>query len=221
MGFRVLCADDHEIFLYGVRLLLSSQPDMEVVGQAANGTEVLELAARLRPHFILLDYAMPGLSGGALIRVLRERFPDTHVIVLSMHKSDACVLEALRAGAAGYVLNESEMEEVIEAIRMVAGGRRYLSPVLQRRVLDAFLDGQGNLATGQEALTPRELEVIRLAAQGLTSNEIGKQLFISGRTAETHRARAMHKLGLRNQVELVRYFIDAELERPVDEADGS
>ncbi|MEN6644861.1 MAG: response regulator transcription factor [Armatimonadia bacterium] len=216
MSFTIICADDHEIVRYGLCLLLDNEPDIEVVGEAANGEQALTLAESLHPQFIVLDLTMPGLSGAALIRTLRERFPEIGIIVLSMHKSDAYVLEALRAGAAAYVLKESEADEVATAIREVAAGHRYLTPCLRQRVLDAFGNGQGQESAGVDALTPREFDVIQLAAQGLTSAEIGKRLFISTRTAETHRAHAMHKLGLRNQIELVRYFIDAELQRGLD-----
>ncbi|MEN6302195.1 MAG: response regulator transcription factor [Armatimonadia bacterium] len=216
MSFTIICADDHEIVRYGLCLLLDNEPDIEVVGEAANGEQALALAESLHPQFIVLDLTMPGLSGAALIRTLRERFPEIGIIVLSMHKSDAYVLEALRAGAAAYVLKESEADEVATAIREVAAGHRYLTPCLRQRVLDAFGNVQGQESAGVDALTPREFDVIQLAAQGLTSAEIGKRLFISTRTAETHRAHAMHKLGLRNQIELVRYFIDAELQRGLD-----
>lgn len=212
MSFTVICADDHEIVRYGLCLLLDNEPDIEVVGQAGNGEELLALLAQSRPQFILLDLTMPGLSGAGLIRTLRSKLPDVKIIVLSMHKTDAYVLEALRAGASAYVLKESEADEVITAIRQVARGHRFLSPELQQRVVDAFAEGRDKL--GSQALTPREYEVVQLAAQGMTSAEIGKQLFISCRTAETHRSRGMQKLGLRNHVELVRYFIDAELQGP-------
>lgn len=217
MSITVVCADDHEIIRYGLCLLLDNEPDIEVVGEASNGEQTLALAESLHPQYICLDLTMPGLSGPALIRTLRERFPEIKIIVFSMHKSDAYVLEALRAGAFGYVLKESEADEVATAIREVALGHRYLTPCLRQRVLDAFGGGQGEGNAGADALTPRESEVIQLAAQGLTSAEIGKRLFISTRTAETHRGHAMRKLGLRNHIDLVRYFIDAELQRGSDE----
>lgn len=215
MSIRVLLADDHEVVRYGMSLVLDGLPDISVVGEASCGPEVLSLCEQLHPDLILLDLAMPGLSGSSLITELRKQHPALRILVLSMYKDGGHVLSALRAGASGYVLKENQTEEIVRAIREVAAGRKYLSPVLAEQALDSYVNGRG--ATGRarlEELTNRETEVIRLAADGMTSAVIASQLFISVRTAETHRSRAMQKLGLHNQVELVRFFVDLELSEP-------
>jgi DNA-binding NarL/FixJ family response regulator len=212
MAFRVLLADDHEIVRFGVGALLRSQPDVEVVGEAANGHQVLALLEQLQPQIVLLDLDMPGPCGSGLIQEVRHRFPATQVIVLSVSSDEANVLGALRAGANGYVLKESDVEEIVEAIHKVGQGQRFLSSPLAARAIEAYVDGEpGRPAAALEGLTAREQEIIRLAAEGKTSAEIGEALFISHRTVETHRANAMRKLGLHKQAELIRFFLQQEL----------
>lgn len=215
MSIRVLLADDHEVVRYGMSLVLDDIADIDVVGAAACGAEVLELCEQLHPNLVLLDLAMPGLSGSGLIAELRQRHPQTRILVLSMYKDDGHVLSALRAGAAGYVLKENHTEEIVHAIREVAGGRKYLSPILAEQAIDSYVSGKGTAGRARlEEMTDREREVIKLAADGQTSAAIAKELFISPRTVETHRSRAMQKLGLHNQVQLVRFFVDLELSEP-------
>jgi two-component system, NarL family, response regulator NreC len=217
MGLSVLLADDHEVVRYGVCLLLENEPDIQVVGQAATGHEVLALAGQLHPDLILLDLGMPGGGGPSMITELKSRHPKTRIIVLSMYKDQTHVLGALRAGASGYVLKEAQVEGIVKAIREVAAGRRYLSPALTERAIENYVNGDGSSGGSRlEQLTPRELEIIQRAAEGETSAEIGRELFISARTVETHRSRAMQKLGLHNQVELARFFVNLELARVED-----
>lgn len=215
MSISLLLADDHEVIRLGIRLLLNAEPDLQVVAEAATGVEVLAAMQVHRVDMILLDLNMPGGGGAGLIAELCSRYPRVRILVLSMYKDQTHVLTALRAGASGYVLKESQAEEVALAIRQVAEGRRYLSPELTEQVLDSFVNGRHpDPAMQVGRLTPRELEIIQLAAEGITSAEIAKRLFLSARTVETHRARAMHKLGLHNQVDLARYFVHLEMSRP-------
>lgn len=217
MSITLLLADDHDIIRYGVRLLLECQPDIEVVGEARTGVEVLSQVEALEPQMLLLDLGMPGGCGPAMITELRTRRPQLRIVVLSMYRDQSHVLGALRAGASAYVLKEGDTDDIVEAIREVAAGRRYLCRELAERALDGFVDGQHSAAeTHLRELTERELEIIRKAAEGTTSAEIAHELFISPRTVETHRSRAMQKLGLRNHVELVRFFVNLELARADD-----
>lgn len=215
MSIRVLLADDHEVVRYGMSLALQDVAGIDVAGEAANGEEVLQRCEQLRPDMVLLDLAMPGPNGSVLITQLGRQYPQLRILVLSMYKDEGHVLSALRAGADGYVLKENQTDEIVHAIREVAAGRRYLSPILQELMLDGYLTGRSAMGRARlDELTEREREVIQLAADGLTSAAIGERLFISTRTAEAHRARAMQKLDLHSAVELARFFVELELTEP-------
>jgi DNA-binding NarL/FixJ family response regulator len=205
MTVRLLLADDHPVVREGLRVLLESEPDLEVVGQADNGNEVGSLVEELHPDVVVLDLMMPGRSGLDVIGELAERSPAPHVLVLSMVQSEAYVVEALHHGASGYALKQAEAPEIPKAIRDVAAGRRYLSPALSERAIEAYA-GRSR-SDPYDSLTAREREVLVLVAEGHTSVAIADRLFISPRTVETHRARVMRKLGLRTHVELVRYAL--------------
>ena len=215
MSLTILLADDHEVVRYGMCLLLDGEDDLEVVGEAGCADEVLSLTAQLRTNMVLLDLCMPGVTGMSLITELRARYPRLRILVLSMYKDQDHVLSALRAGASGYVLKENQAEEIVRAIRQVAAGQKYLSPIIAEMVIENYVSGKtGDAAARLADLTPRELEIIQKAAEGFTSVEIGKQFFISARTVETHRSRAMQKMGLHNHVELVRFFVSREMQEP-------
>jgi DNA-binding NarL/FixJ family response regulator len=214
MSITVLLADDHEAIRFGMMYGLQGKHDIEVVGEAASGEQALDLADKLHPNVILLDMGMPGVSGGTLIAKLLERHPQTRVLVLSMYSDQARVVDAFQAGARGYVLKENSIEEVALGIREVAGGRKYVTPKLVSVLADGLVEGSSSLRTQLAKLTDREREVIELASQGLTSAQIADQLFISPRTVETHRGHAMDKLGLHNEVELVRFFVQVEMLEP-------
>jgi len=204
---RVLIADDHPVVREGVRALLALERDMEVVGLAEDGDELPALVERFHPDVVVLDLMMPGRGGLDLIRELIDRFPDTKVLVLSMHASEAYVLDALRRGAYGYALKQAAPAELVRAVRQVGAGRRYLSPPLTERAVEAYADRASRVADPYDTLTDREREVLALVAAGHTNAAVGERLFISPRTVETHRAHAMKKLGLRNSTELVRYAL--------------
>jgi DNA-binding NarL/FixJ family response regulator len=203
----IVLADDHHVVRQGLRALLAAEPDLSVVGEAADGPEAIEVATRCAPDVVILDLLMPGLDGLEVLRRLGRELPATRIIVLSMHSNEAYVVEALRNGARAYVLKEATGSDLVHAVREVMAGRRYLSPPLSEQAIDAYTRKMGETAATDTALTPRELEVLRLAAQGQSLQQIARQLSISPRTAETHRARFMRKLGLHNQTEIVRYAI--------------
>ena len=205
-GMTIVLADDHPIVRQGLRTLLEAEPDFTIVGEAADGLETVELAGRLQPQVLILDLMLPGLSGLEVTRQVHQRSPQTRVVILSMHANEAYVLEALRNGAAAYVLKEAGAAELLQAVREVTAGRRYLSPPLSERAIEAYSEKAAAIPLDlSETLTTREREVLHLAAEGLSNPEIAARLGISPRTAETHRANLMRKLGLHNQTELIRY----------------
>jgi DNA-binding NarL/FixJ family response regulator len=209
-SITVALADRHDLIRQGMRSLLETEPSFAVVGEAADGWAALELVNRLHPSVLVVDFSLPGLSGTDVTRNVTKRFPQTRVLMLSSQTEEGYVLESLKSGAAGYALKQSGIEELIQAVREVAGGRRYLSPSLSERAIEVYVSVQQEQdyelgATGP--LTSREREVLQLVTDGLTSAQIAEKLSISPRTAETHRANMMRKLGLRNQAELVRYAI--------------
>jgi two-component system response regulator NreC len=208
MTTRIMLADDHKIVRQGLRALLEAEPDFHLVGETGDGLEAVQLAERLCPDVLVLDLMMPGLGGLEVTLQVGKRSPQTRVIILSMHADEAYVLEALRNGAAGYVLKESSADELVQAVREVVAGRRFLSSPLSERAIDAYVSKAQEVALDRyETLTAREREVLHLAAEGHTNAEIADRLSISSRTAETHRANMMRKLALRSQTDLIRYAL--------------
>jgi DNA-binding NarL/FixJ family response regulator len=208
MTIKIMLADDHHVVRQGLRVLLEAETDFEVVGEAADGLEVIPLLERLQPDVLLLDLMMPGLGGLAITQQINQRAIKTRVLILSMHTNEAYVLEALQHGAVGYVLKKSQADELVHAIREVVAGRTYLSPPFSEYAIQAYK--QKTTAVAQDpydTLTTREREVLHLAAEGLTNADIAQQLVISRRTVEMHRANLMEKLGLRTQTDLVRYAL--------------
>ncbi len=204
----IVLADDHHIVRQGLRALLEGQSDFQLVGEAGDGLEAVQLTERLKPDVLIIDLMMPSLNGLEATRQLNQRSPHTRVVILSMHANEAYVLEALRNGAAGYVLKDSSAADLVHAVREVVAGRRYLSSPLSERAIAAYVQKASDVALDPyEMLTNREREVLHLAAEGYTNAEIADQLSISPRTAETHRANLMHKLGLRTHTDLIRYAL--------------
>jgi two-component system response regulator NreC len=205
-AITIILLDDHVVVRHGLRALLQGEPDFEVIGEASDGRTALDLIERQQPNVLIVDIMMPGLNGLEVARQVSLRHTKTHVLVLSMYANEAYVLQALRYGAAGYVLKESSAEILMEAIRLVAQGRRYLCPELSERAIDAYLEkSEPAKLDVYETLTTREREVLQLLAEGHTNTQISSQLFISPRTAENHRANIMQKLEIHNQADLVRF----------------
>jgi DNA-binding NarL/FixJ family response regulator len=207
MPTRIVVADDHQLVRQGLRAVLEASSDFVVVAEASTGLEVPPLVERLRPDAVVLDVMMPGLNGLEVARQLHLRHPATKIVILSMHATESYVLEALRSGASAYLLKSGTSRELIEALRAVVAGRRYLSPPLSERAIDAYARQTEASADPYDTLTTREREVLQLAAEGRTSQAIAAQLGISARTVETHRANLTRKLGIEGQTELVRYAI--------------
>jgi DNA-binding NarL/FixJ family response regulator len=203
---RVLVVDDHAVVRTGLRRILDAEKDIESVGEAPNAERALFEALELKPDIVLLDVVMPGKSGIEAMPSLLKALPDTRVLVLSMQDDPRYVREAFEAGASGYVLKEAADTEVVDAVRAVAGGERYVHPALGARLIAAESEERKRAAS--DPLSEREREVLRLLALGHTNQEIAAQLYISVRTAETHRAHIMRKLGLASRAELVRYALD-------------
>jgi two-component system response regulator NreC len=191
-----------------MQTLLETEPDFSIIGEAGDGLETVRLVERLQPDVLVLDLMMPGLSGLEALPIIRQRSPRTRVVVLSMHNNNAFVATALKDGAMGYVLKGSDEEVLVRAVREVAAGRRFLSPPVTERAIDAYIEQSRSVQIDlHETLTDREREVLRLAAEGKTSSEIAASLHISPRTVENHRGNMMRKLGLKNPSELVRYAV--------------
>lgn len=213
----IVLADDHQVVREGLRALLEVQPDFSVVGEAADGLEAASLVERLKPHVLVVDLMMPGLSGLEVTRQVRQRSPQTHVVILSMYSTESYVLEALRNGAAGYVIKSSSAADLVSAVREVVAGRRYLSPPLSERAINAYVKkAEATTLDPYETLTTREREILHLVAEGYTSAEIGDRLSISPRTVETHRANLMRKLGLETQTDLIRYALQRGIIPPFE-----
>jgi DNA-binding NarL/FixJ family response regulator len=187
---RLLIADDHPVVRDGLRAMLATQPDMELVGEAATGSEAVERALALHPDVVLMDLQMPELDGPAAIATLRERAPEVRVLVLTTFGTDADITRAVDAGATGYLLKDAPREQLFGAIRAAVRGEAVLSPSVATRVLGRMR------APAEEALSPRELEILGAVARGLSNKDIGRQLYVSEATVKTHLLRVFSKLGV-------------------------
>jgi len=199
---RLLIADDHEIVRKGLRALLETRAEVEVVGEAANGREALSKAAQYRPDLILLDLVMPGKDGLEVIKEIKNNFPSVKILVLTSYSEEEKLAQALKEGALGYLLKDSSPEELLEAIKEVSQGKTHLSPELAFRVI-RLMTGKTTPLSNSEFLTKRELEVLNLLAQGLSDREIAQRLFISPRTVGTHVSNILTKLGVKNRTQAV------------------
>jgi len=206
---RVLVVDDHAIVRAGLRRVLDAEPDIETVGEAPNAERAVFEAMAHKPDVVLMDVVMPGTSGIEIIPTLQQNVQEAKVLVLSMQDDPHYLREAFDAGASGYVLKEAADTEVVDAVRAVAAGERYVHPALGARLVEA--DAAERRRADEDPLSDREREVLRLLALGHTNQEIAKLLYISVRTAETHRAHIMQKLRLSSRAELVRYALSEGL----------
>jgi DNA-binding NarL/FixJ family response regulator len=212
MSVTIVLADDHQVVRQGLRMVLEAQEHFQVVAEAGNGLDAIALVERFNPCVLIVDVMMPGLNGLEVTRQVRQRASRTRVIVLSMYSNEAYVLEALRHGASGYVLKDAPADDLVHAVHEVVAGRRYLSPPLSERAIEAYLQKARDTGLDPyETLTTREREVLQLAAEGRTNGDIAAALYISPRTVETHRAHVMRKLRLQNQADLIRYALQRGL----------
>jgi DNA-binding NarL/FixJ family response regulator len=204
----VMLADDHQVVIDGFKAVLAKEGDVRVVGECNDGLQVLAAIEKQVPDVLILDVMMPGLNGLEVLRLLRSRAPGVRTVVLSMHEGLGYVSEALRHGAAGYVLKQAPASELVRAIRAVMAGGRYLSPPLdEAQVAEHDRRSKSSTIDPFDTLSAREREVFQLAAEGLTNAEIGGRLAIGRRTVETHRANLIRKLGLKTQADLVRLAV--------------
>jgi DNA-binding NarL/FixJ family response regulator len=204
----VLLADDHHIVREGIKMLLEAQSDISVIGEASDGLRAVELAIRLKPLILMVDLMMPGLSGLEVTKQVKQHQSRTKVIILSMYSNEAYVMQALRNGASGYVVKESNVIDMVQAVREVASGRPYLSPSISRLAMEAYIEkAKSSALDPYDTLTDREKEVLHLIAEGFSSAKIAARLYISPRTAESHRANVMKKLGLQTPTDLIKYAL--------------
>jgi two-component system, NarL family, response regulator NreC len=202
---RVLIADDHAIVRAGLRTLIHSEPTMELVGEAAGGYEAIDLIEKAQPDVLVLDLSMPDIDGIAVIKKIKPQFPELRILILTIHEDEALLRAALKAGASGYILKGAAESELISAVRTILRGELYVDPSMVRKLLSDEVAQVVQPPQPIEALTPRETEVLKLIVQGYTNRQIGDELNISIRTAESHRSNLSDKLGLHNRVELVRF----------------
>ena len=209
-ALRILLVDDHALVRAGMRSLLASFPDFEVVGETDDGAKAVDLAGKLQPNLILMDIAMHGLNGLDATARIRNQFPDVRVVILSMHSNEEYVFQALRAGASGYLLKDSATSELEFAIRSVSRGETYLSPPISKAVVDGYVQ---RMMTEQplDLLTPRQREILQLVAEGRSTKEIAHRLTLSVKTIEAHRSQIMERLGIRDIPGLVRFAVRAGL----------
>ncbi|HET8673667.1 MAG TPA: response regulator transcription factor [Thermoleophilaceae bacterium] len=212
---RILLADDHAMVRQGLRMVLEAQPDLTVVAEAGDGAEAVELASSTDVDLAILDVAMPRLTGLQASAELKQRRPELHVLMLSMYQSEQYFFEALKAGASGYVLKSAADRDLVEACRAAMRGEPFLYPDAVAALIRDHLDraGRGESSAG-DPLTPRELEIVKLVAEGHTSDEIAETLVISRKTVDHHRSHILEKLGMRDRVELTRYAIRRGLVEP-------
>ena len=203
---RIFHADDHALIREGIRALLTTEPDMELIGEAADGAETIRQVLTLQPDVILLDLQMPILSGTEAIIAIKEKMPEARILVVTSFADDANVFPAIKAGASGYLLKDSSPYELLNAIRDVYNGRSSLHPIIAHKVIQE-LNRPSDLPPTEEPLTSRELEILRLIAQGLTNQEIGDELVLSERTVRTHVSHILGKLHLANRTQAALYAL--------------
>ncbi len=207
MRTSVLLADDHGLVRAGIRSLLENIGNVEVIAETGDGRQVLRLIKEHQPHIVLLDIAMPSLNGLEAAARISKDFPDTAIIMLSMHANEEYVLQALRAGASGYLVKDAATAELEIALRSVINGKTYLSPSISKTLIDEYLDNSTKARSPLERLTPRQREILQMVAEGNTTRMIAEILSVSVKTVETHRAQLMDRLEIRDIPGLVRYAI--------------
>jgi DNA-binding NarL/FixJ family response regulator len=209
----IVIADDHTLFREGLRALLSAHDDLNVLGEAENGREALRAVAEHKPDLLLMDLSMPTMGGLEAIRELKGQAPATKILVLTIHETEEFVLEALHAGASGYILKDATHDELVLAIRSVLRDKRYLSPDVSAKVIEGYIDGRQTVksTSSWDSLTLREREILKLIAEGRKNKEIAEVLFLSAKTVAKHRANLMSKLDLHSASALTAYAMERGL----------
>jgi len=207
---RIVIAEDHTILREGLKLLLATNPNYEIVGEAEDGREAIRCVEKLKPNLILTDLSMPRMNGMEAIKEIRRESPDTKILVLTVHRAEEYILATFRAGADGYILKDSTHSELLMAVKKVLSGRHYISPDISEQVIEGYLDGKKTLKsrTSWETLTQREREILKLIAEGYKNKKIAEDLCISVKTVEKHRANLMEKLNLHSVQALTAFAIE-------------
>ncbi|MFB3884226.1 MAG: response regulator [Thermodesulfobacteriota bacterium] len=211
--FRIVIAEDHTILREGLKSLLSSHPEFEIVAEAEDGREAIRQVEEHKPDLILTDLSMPRMNGMEAIREIKRQCPKTRILVLTVHRAEEYILNTLKAGADGYLLKDSTHTELVMAVRKVLSGKPYISPEVSEKVIEGYLEGRKTLKTrtAWESLTPREREVLKMIAEGYKNKEIAQELCISVKTIEKHRANIMEKLDFHNVQALTAFAIEKGL----------
>jgi len=205
---QVLVVDDHVVVREGIKMVLTTDPELRVVGEASSGEEAVDRVKELKPHVVVMDIAMPGLSGFEATRLIREQNPDVKVLALTVHDSEAYVFQMLQAGATGYVLKRASAADVIQAVKAAHRGEAILHPSVAKMLITDYLTRVEKGEEGSyDTLSDREREILKLIAEGRTNKEIAQMLFLAVKTVQAHRANLMRKLGMHDRTELVKYAI--------------
>ena len=210
---RIVIAEDHTILREGLRMLLSTNPNFEIVAEAEDGREAVRCVSKFKPNLVLTDLSMPRMNGMEAIKEIRRESPDTKILVLTVHRAEEYILATFRAGADGYILKDSTHSELLMAVKKVLGGKHYISPEISEKVIEGYLEGKKTLKprTSWETLTQREREILKLIAEGYKNKEIADDLCISVKTVEKHRANLMEKLDLHSVQALTAFAIEKGL----------
>jgi len=208
---RILICDDHTLFVEGIKAMLRNELSLEIVGEARNGRQAVELVKDLRPDLLLMDVSMPDMNGFDATRRVHEFDPDVKVLILTMHDEEELVARCLEAGAAGYIIKDAPASQLLYAIEMVRKGERYLSPAVLKKVVETYVKNTRRPQTSYDRLSPREREILKLLAEGLSVKEIATRLNLSVKTVDAHKTNLMKKIDVHDRTELIKYAIQRKL----------
>jgi two-component system, NarL family, response regulator NreC len=208
---RILICDDHTLFVEGLKAMLRNEPSLEIVGEARDGRQAVEQVKHLKPDVLLMDVSMPDMNGFDATRQVHNFDPTVKVLILTMHDEEELVARCLEAGAAGYIIKDAPASQLLYAIEMVQKGERYLSPVVLKKVMETYVKNTNRPQTSYDRLSPREREVLKLLAEGLSVKEIATRLDLSVKTVDAHKTNLMKKIGVHDRAELIKYAIQKKL----------
>jgi len=208
---RILICDDHTLFVEGIKAMLRNEPSLEIVGEARDGRQAVEQVKHLKPDLLLMDVSMPDMNGFDATRQVHKFDPTVKVLILTMHDEEELVARCLEAGAAGYIIKDAPASQLLYAIEMVQKGERYLSPVVLKKVMETYVKNTNRPQTSYDRLSPREREVLKLLAEGLSVKEIATRLDLSVKTVDAHKTNLMKKIGVHDRAELIKYAIQKKL----------